>query len=237
MRTFQVQKGIAVNVLVFLPTAFMGVCCGALGALFTVVHLKLARLRRRMLARAGRTSLHLQRTVRISETLLLVALFASVSVLLPAAFNCSSFSCAISNTSSTAQRRSSHCLTDSRNPMHVEASVTRYLCQSGISNGTRESNGHVWTNDSYNEAASLLFLTGERAIRHLFSRNTHYEFGYASLSVVLIIYFFSACWAAGTAVSCGLVVPMLMIGGLFGRIVGLALVDICGIHTGEASLP
>ena len=64
------------------------------------------------------------------------------------------------------------------------------------------------------KAATLFFVTGEKAIQHLFSRNTHLEFGYSALIVFLIIYFFLACWASGTHISCGIVVPMLLIGKL-----------------------
>ena len=57
--------------------------------------------------------------------------------------------------------------------------------------------------------ATLLFVTGEQAIHHLFSRSTHLQFGYASLVTALVFYFLLACWSAGTAISSGLVVPML----------------------------
>ena len=50
---------------------------------------------------------------------------------------------------------------------------------------------------------------GERAIRHLFSRETHYEFGFGSLASVFAVYFICACWSAGTSIATGLVVPML----------------------------
>ena len=59
------------------------------------------------------------------------------------------------------------------------------------------------------KVATLLFVTGEDAIHHLFSRNTHVEFDYGPLVTVLVVYFVLACWSAGTAVSVGLVVPML----------------------------
>ena len=37
---------------------------------------------------------------------------------------------------------------------------------------------------------------------------------------MLVIYYIMACWAAGTYISSGLVVPMLLIGGLYGRMLG-----------------
>jgi chloride channel 7 len=39
-----------------------------------------------------------------------------------------------------------------------------------------------------------------------------------------------SCWAAGTQISCGLVVPMLLIGALYGRLLGRAVVDLFGVH-------
>jgi hypothetical protein len=35
---------------------------------------------------------------------------------------------------------------------------------------------------------------GEDAIRHLFSRSTHREFGYAAIAVMLVFYFVGAAW-------------------------------------------
>jgi len=67
---------------------------------------------------------------------------------------------------------------------------------------------------------------GEDAIRHLLSRGTHREFGYAALVVMLVFYFGGAVWAAGSAIASGLFVPMLLIGSCIGRLVGLAAVDI-----------
>lgn len=67
---------------------------------------------------------------------------------------------------------------------------------------------------------------GEDAIKHLLSRGTHREFGYASVGTMLALYFFGACWAAGSAIASGLFVPMLLIGSCVGRLAGLLCVDI-----------
>lgn len=66
---------------------------------------------------------------------------------------------------------------------------------------------------------------GEDAIKHLLSRGTHREFGYAALVTMLVVYFLGAVWAAGSAIASGLFVPMLLIGSCIGRIVGLICVD------------
>ena len=66
---------------------------------------------------------------------------------------------------------------------------------------------------------------GDAIIRHLLTRGTHRQFGYAALVVTLVVYFVGAAWIAGSAVSSGVFVPMLVIGSLIGRILGLAAVD------------
>ena len=73
--------------------------------------------------------------------------------------------------------------------------------------------------------AMVVGLAGEDSIKHLLSRGTHREFGYAALVVMLVFYFAGAVWAAGSAISSGLFVPMLLIGSCIGRIAGLMAVD------------
>ncbi len=76
-----------------------------------------------------------------------------------------------------------------------------------------------------------LSLAAFQAVYHLFSKHTHRQFSYAAMATMLIIYFFMACWSAGTYISSGLVVPMLLIGGLYGRMVGCLFVDMFGVQT------
>jgi len=57
--------------------------------------------------------------------------------------------------------------------------------------------------------ASLLNLNVHFALRLLFSRRTQVQFNCDSLLVVLPIYFVLCCWAAGSAVASGIVIPML----------------------------
>lgn len=72
---------------------------------------------------------------------------------------------------------------------------------------------------------AAVHCAGEDAIKHLLSRGTHREFGYAALVTMLVVYFLGAVWAAGSAIASGLFVPMLLIGSCIGRIVGLICVD------------
>jgi chloride channel 7 len=54
-----------------------------------------------------------------------------------------------------------------------------------------------------------MFGTLENAVKRLFSRDTHLQFGYGSLLTMLVIYFLLICWATGTSVASGALVPML----------------------------
>lgn len=72
----------------------------------------------------------------------------------------------------------------------------------------------------------LCVLPGDDAIKHLLSRGAHRRFGYKSLMLMLAWYFMFAAMAAGSAISSGLFVPMLMMGATVGRLVGLATTDI-----------
>ena len=78
----------------------------------------------------------------------------------------------------------------------------------------QDNNGtvRVYRNGSYSELATLFYGTGEQAVYHLYSKNTHKQFGYTSMAAMLVIYFVMSCWSAGTYLSCGIVVPMLLIG-------------------------
>ena len=87
--------------------------------------------------------------------------------------------------------------------------------------------------NQFSPAATLIFTSGEKTIQRLFSRNMGVDFGYTELATYLTIYFLLACWASGSDISSGLVVPMLIIGGLYGRILGKAAVDIFGVESGS----
>ena len=62
------------------------------------------------------------------------------------------------------------------------------------------------------------------------SRGTHREFGYAAIVTFFVFYFVGAVLAAGSAVSSGVFVPMLLMGACIGRFVGLATVNIAAAY-------
>ncbi|XP_035227060.1 chloride channel protein D-like isoform X2 [Stegodyphus dumicola] len=215
---FEVVKRIDLNILAVIPAVLVGALGGMLGAVFTFLNLKIARARRKVLSSIKST--YLQKTAQISEPLLIMVVMGTVSVFLPALFPCTTFFCSLAS-------KKSECNTS--NQILVEHNVEHYSCPHR-ENITAVRSGY---NISYNEAATLLFLTGEKAIHHLFSRETHLEFNFISLFVILPIYFVLACWAAGTAISSGVVIPKMFIGGLVGRIVGRVMVEAFGIHSDQ----
>ncbi|XP_064648875.1 H(+)/Cl(-) exchange transporter 7-like isoform X2 [Lineus longissimus] len=284
---FRVTKAIPVNLMMFMPAVVLGIMGGVLGALFTVLNLKIRRIRR--LINSKIKNKHLEKLNKFCETIVIMILMATASVFLPMAFNCQPRSCEIMESNATdavsagtpaphvapasghhrvgrsaaghgapAASHGSHgyetpdtnatrrttinergftsdissaviydrergvCLTDADHPIKT-GHVVSYVCAKREMNGSK-----IIRHGEYNEVATLFFCQGAMAVKHLFTRTAHYEFGYTSLIAVLIIYFLLACWAAGSSVSSGIVVPMLMIGGLYGRIIGLVTLDIYG---------
>ena len=113
-----------------------------------------------------------------------------------------------------------------------EVNLKLYTCTYTETNITDENGAYrILRNGSYSEAATLFYGTGEQAVYHLYSKNTHKQFSYTAMVIMLIINFLLSCYTAGTFLSCGIVVPMLLIGGLYGRISGRLFVEWFGIQT------
>lgn len=220
---FNIERGIDVNILMFIPTIIIGLIGGLLGAVFTILHLKMTRGRKRFLANIK--SEWLQKILRIFEPAVIIVIVTILSVYLPQAFGCTKFTC-IEGVSGDV---SVNCLNDTRNPLHVESTVETYNCKRGMITGS--TNTTIYTNSTYNEMATLMFGTLENAVKRLFSRDTHLQFGFGSLLTMLVIYFLLICWATGTSVASGALVPMLLVGGLYGRAVGLLMTYMFGVHS------
>ena len=144
------------------------------------------------------------------------------------------------------------CFATNSSHSNTEVNIKFYTClleEQNISsfgeNGTFRT---ILRNGSFSEAATLFYGTGEQAVYHLYSKNTHHQFSYTSMIVMLVINFILSCYTAGTFLSCGIVVPMLLIGGefslvstrshflsaiagLYGRIGGRFFVEQFGIQT------
>eukprot|EP00117_Sycon_ciliatum_P020983 scpid66345/ scgid0160/ Chloride channel protein D len=240
---FDIQLGIPINLLLFLPAAIIGICGGILGALFTFVNVKISRGRRYLQGKCKRRVTKM--LARMAEPVLIMFITATLVMFVPMGFDCTHYRCGLpkgyscdgthcmlTNGSNLSPRcidsyPASPRINQSEGPAHLE----HYLCPRG-SVYTFEGNGTVryFSNDSYSQVATLMFGTGEQTVRHLFSRSTHLEFTAGPLITVLVLYFSLACWAAGSAISSGLVVPMLLIGALYGRLIGYGMVRAFGIH-------
>ena len=153
-----------------------------------------------------------QRTVapnkifRILEPCIIMMIMATVTVLLPDLFPCRDFPETVRKHFDVKKV--------------VEETVSR-------GNETVTLNSKIYLEDSfcrnasqYNEASTLLYRSGEETIEHLFLRKSPNMFGMSALMTLFVIYFPLACWSAGSAVSSGLVVPMLLVGATFGRMIG-----------------
>ncbi len=237
---------VAVNVIAVLPCCLMGIGGGVLGSIFTKVNVGIAKWRKNFMSRVK--SAASQNALRIVEPMLILVFMTTIHVYLPSLLGCHQIDCnyTIYHNSSTRYEKPNECWSNLENgtSTKLELNLVAYTCniQETViettaygENATAASSGPTSTTihrtGAFSESATLFFGTGEQAVYHLFSKNTHTEFGYASMATMLVIYFLMACWAAGTYISSGLVVPMLLIGGLYGRMVGLLFVDLFGIQS------
>ncbi|EAN76853.1 chloride channel protein, putative [Trypanosoma brucei brucei TREU927] len=76
-------------------------------------------------------------------------------------------------------------------------------------------------NNTFSPLATLVLGSERDTIRHLFSRQTIWQYHPVQLLVLLLLYTIFACWSNGMAISGGLVVPSLVIGAALGRLFGL----------------
>ncbi|XP_013787955.2 chloride channel protein D-like, partial [Limulus polyphemus] len=214
---FQVDKEIALNFIAVIPTVVVGAAGGILGAVFTFTNLKIARARRRLLAKMNSPYRQL---VQLCEPVLIMVIMGTLTVFLPTMASCATFTCHWEGNGNP--------FCNPKPPIYTEKTVEHFNCPKGAE---ITINGTLYRNGTFNPVATLLSVTGEKAVKHLFSRQTHLEFDFIPLIMVLPCYFLLACWASGTAISSGVVVPKLFIGGMIGRIVGRGLVALFGVNT------
>jgi len=219
----------AVNVIAVFPAILLGTLGGVLGSAFT--HLNLVFARRRKAFIDNVKGKHTARFIRLGEPIAILLLISTVHIFLPALIGSTSVSCVYSETGDPDQDRNL-CLASNGSEKNTEVNIQFYIYNMSETR-VSDSNGTVWIhrNGSYSELATLFYGTGEQAVYHLYSKNTHTQFGYMSMACMLVIYFVMSCWSAGTYISCGIVVPMLLIGGLYGRMMGRLLVDQFGVQT------
>ena len=250
--TFEVALAFSSHILAVIPAALIGVVAGLLAVLFTGLNIKISRLRDSMLS-------HLKWR-RVLEPCLLVLLWTTGAMVLPLFFPCTPTECSEVNgilycESGLIKDRSYAPpeFGNSSSTMGSQApSLPLYTCRV-VDTDSILGNSSTWypRGDSilpdlpvgdgkqstsvvyYNQLATLLWTTGEEGIKQLFARGTHKRFDYSALLVMGTYYFIGAALCAGSAISSGLFVPMLMIGAIIGRLLGLATVDVAQSWMGK----
>ncbi|GIY31050.1 chloride channel protein D [Caerostris extrusa] len=150
---FEVVKRIDLNIIALLPAIIVGMLGGLLGTAFTFLNLKITRGRRKFLS--SFKSKAVKQAIQISEPLIIMIIMGTLSVYLPTLLPCSTFTCKGVNEKTDCK------LYDK---IHIENNVELYNCLATKTN----TSGTTVYNISYNEGATLLFLTGDKAIHHLF---------------------------------------------------------------------
>lgn len=120
-----------------------------------------------------------------------------------------------------------------RNPDYSDDGASgRRLAGGG---GGRDYIQHMCDDGYYSPMASLTLSGEEAVIRHLLSRDEE-NFGLPTLLTFLVFYTPLTLLVMGMPVACGTFVPNLLMGSLFGRIVG-ELVRLLSPSASEVSLP
>lgn len=222
---FEVQTQLATHAMAMIPAAVVGLISGLAAIAFTVLNLRVTRLRSKLLK---------TKRARLLEPCVLIAVFTTVGTILPLFFPCLPTQCVIIQGESKPVCPEG---TPPRIQRIVEDSIELYTCSREAATSeippdwdTDPSKSNITVPKSYNELATLVSVNGEDSIRHLLSRGTHREFGYAAILCFGVFYFVGAALAAGSAISSGVFVPMLLIGACIGRFVGLATVNIAAAY-------
>lgn len=222
---FEVQTQLATHAMAVIPAAVCGLVAGLLAIAFTFLNLRVSRMRAALLT---------TKRAKMLEPCVLIVVFVTLGMILPLFFPCNPTQCVIIQGESTPVCPEG---TPPRIQRIVEDSIELYTCSPDAATSdippdwdTDPMQSNITVPKSYNELATLMSVTGEESIRHLLSRGTHREFGYAAILCMLVFYFIGAAVTAGSAISSGTFVPMLLIGACIGRLVGLVTVNIAAAH-------
>ena len=101
--------------------------------------------------------------------------------------------------------------------------------------------GHAFTCDAeteYNDMAMLWLNGGVKAVKVLMQRGFPHLISPGALAVYFVVYYILAMLTSGTHVPAGLVIPMMVIGGAYGRLMGLGVLEakkgMCDAYAGAA---
>lgn len=73
--------------------------------------------------------------------------------------------------------------------------------------------------------ADILFKTPEGGLHAMLHEPWDY-WDFKTLSILFVVYHLLATWTYGLMVSSGVFIPSLLIGGLYGRIIGMAVIKL-----------
>eukprot|EP00659_Diplonema_papillatum_P015592 gene15592-23797_t len=186
---FEVKTIIQLNILAIFPSFLIGALAGVLGSAFNFLNVRINLWRRRVIFPTD--------WKRVLEPVIVAALFATISLLLPVLTSCSEIT------------------------LPMEEDVRQWKTENATNLATFMCSGE----NEYSPLGTLMLSNNDGTIRRLFSRNTDPEFGVAPLLIFFVCYFFFACYTAGTSISSGLLVPMIVMGATMGRIVGHLMVQ------------
>eukprot|EP01061_Rhynchopus_euleeides_P016451 TRINITY_DN27731_c0_g1_i1.p1 TRINITY_DN27731_c0_g1~~TRINITY_DN27731_c0_g1_i1.p1 ORF type:complete len:1026 (+),score=383.43 TRINITY_DN27731_c0_g1_i1:274-3078(+) len=198
-----------VNLLSVPFVVILGIICGLFGTLFTFMNIKVARFRMHRINKSTKR--------RMLEPIVILVLFMTTMFALVVALPCKS-----------------------KPPFDLNAGTN--------GTGSLEYFDKICTNprEEYHPFGTLVFASAEETVKLLLRRgmiderttsNTGFGlFSYETLVLWFCVYFIFACWCAGTYLSSGLVIPMLIMGSALGRFYGLAISDVMEKVVGENCL-
>ena len=192
-----------VNLLSIPFVVLLGVVCGLFGALFTFINIKVNRFR---MYHVNRSTMR-----RMFEPVLILLLFTTTFYTFVSALPCEDKPTYDLNAGTNGTGRLEYFDVICKNPKK-----------------------------EYHPLGTLVFASAEDTVKLLLRRGMPEEraegdplFDYETLALWFLVYFFFACWCAGTYLSSGLVIPMLIIGSSLGRFFGLLVSDLIQKVVGE----
>lgn len=227
---YKVTYDVSLHVLALVPAVVCGIFGGVLGTAFTIFNMKVARMRKSKIAPS--------QSKRFLEVMMIMIIYSTISLLLPAAWKCTTvedckyvhFGTDIAGEPPDEGEFYYRCGETGPNGgyEYIPNSIKSFTCDGVTQVDTKPGDTSPTFKISYNQMATLITTTGEDTIHKLFTRGTSTLFSYTSLFTMLVIYFIAACYTMGSVVAAGVVVPMLLIGGCYGRIVGKICIDLAG---------
>ena len=225
---YETTRSVQTHIFAMGLAVFVGMVNGLAAALFTSINLKWTTLRAKYVGAV--------RWKRFLEPIIYMFIFASLSMVLPYAFPCKTSACFTDSLGTIVCSNTTELVDTARLQLVIEASTETFTCRedfrildvfNGVAVGAAEATdasaleGGVPVQARYNELATLMHVPGSSAIKHLISRGTPHEFGFGSIITFFLVYYFGAVVPAGSCISSGLFVPMLVMGACVGRFMGL----------------